>query len=231
MVHKVECLCSVTKLCPTLWDPCTIASQASTSFTISWSLLQLMSIESVKLFNHLILCSPFLLLLSIFPSIRVFCNVSALCIRWPKYWSFSFSASTSNEYSELISFRIDWFGLLAVQETPKSLLQYHNWKATIVWGSGFFMIQPIHLYMATGKIMALTIWTFVGKVVFLLFNMLSRFAKSFTSKEQVSFNFMDTVTVHMILESKKIKSVTTPTFSPSSDRTGCHDLSFLKVEL
>ena len=155
MVHKVECLCSVTKLCPTLWDPCTIASQASTSFTISWSLLQLMSIESVKLFNHLILCSPFLLLLSIFPSIRVFCNVSALCIRWPKYWSFSFSASTSNEYSELISFRIDWFGLLAAQGTLKSLLQHHSSKASILQCSAIFMVKLTHPYMATGKIIVL----------------------------------------------------------------------------
>ena len=196
MVHKVECLCSVTKLCPTLWDPCTIASQASTSFTISWSLLQLMSIELVKLFNHLILCSPFLLLLSIFPSIRVFCNVSALCIRWSKYWSFSFSASTSNEYSELISFRIDWFGLLAVQETPKSLLQYHNWKATILWGSGFYIIQLSHAYMTTGKIIVLTIWTFVSKVMCLFFNTLSRFVIAFSSKGQTSFNFMPAVAVH-----------------------------------
>ena len=133
-----------------------------------------MSIESVMPSNHLILCHTLLLSLSIFPSIRVFSNESVLCIRWPKYWSFSYSMSPSNEYSELISFRIDWFDLLAVQETPKSLLQHHSSKASILWCSAFFMVQLSHPYMTTGKTIALTIQTFVSKLMSLLFNMLSR---------------------------------------------------------
>ena len=134
-------------------EPC----QGSLSFTISWSLLKLMSIELVMPLNHLILYGSLLLLPSLFPSIRVFANESALCIRWPKYWSFSFSISPSNEYSGLISFRIDWFDLLAVQGTLKSLLQYHSLKASILWCSAFFMVQLSHLYMTTGKTIALTI--------------------------------------------------------------------------
>ena len=134
-------------------EPC----QGSLSFTISWSLLKLMSFELVLPLNHLILYGSLLLLPSLFPSIRVFANESALCIRWPKYWSFSFSISPSNEYSGLISFRIDWFDLLAVQGTLKSLLQYHSLKASILWCSAFFMVQLSHLYMTTGKTIALTI--------------------------------------------------------------------------
>ena len=133
-----------------------------------------MSIESVMLSNHLVLCHPFLLLTSIFPSIRVFSNESALHIRWPKYWSFIFSISLSNEYSGLISFRIDWLDLLAVQRTLKSLLQHHSSKASILWCSAFFMVQLLHPYMTTGKTIALTRWIFVGKVMSLLFNTLSR---------------------------------------------------------
>ena len=121
------------------------------SITNSWSLLKLMSIESVMPSNHLILCSPLLLLPSIFPSIRVFSNESFLCIRWPKYWSFSFSISPSNEYSELISFRMDWFDLLAVQGTLKSLLQHHSSKVSIIWHTAFFMVQLSHPYMTIGK--------------------------------------------------------------------------------
>ena len=131
-------------------------------------LLKLMSIESVMPSNHLILCCPLLLLPSIFASIRVFSNESVFCIRWPNYWSFSFSLSPSNGYSGLISFRIDLFDLLVVQRTLKSLLQHHSSKASILWHSAFFMVQLSHLYMITGKTIALTRWTFVGKVLFLL---------------------------------------------------------------
>ena len=127
------------------------------SVTISRRLLKLMSIESVMPSNHLILCCPLLLLPpSIFPSIRVYSNESALCIRWPKYWSFSFNISPSNDYSGLISFRMDWVDLLAVQETLKSLLQHHSSKASILWHSAFFIVQLLHPYMATGKTIALT---------------------------------------------------------------------------
>ena len=125
--------------------------------------------------NHLILCHPLLLLPSIFSSIRVFSNESALRIRWPKYWSFSLSASPSNEYSGLISFRMDWFGLPAVQGTLKSLLQHHSSKASVLWCSAFFTVQLSHPYMTTGKTIALTIPTFVGKVMLLPFNTLSHF--------------------------------------------------------
>ena len=158
--------------------PWTAARQASLSFTISWRLLKLMSIESVMPSNHLLLCHP-LLLPSIFPSIRVFSNESALHIRWPKYWSFSFSISPSNEYSRLISFWMDLFDLLAVQGTLKSLLQHHRLKAWILWCSAFFMVQLSYPYMTTGKTIALTRQTFVGKVTSLLFNMLSRLVITF----------------------------------------------------
>ena len=161
---------SHVQLFATLW---TAARQASLSITNSWSLLKLMSIESVMPSNHLILCHPLLLPPSIFPSIRVFPNESVLHIRWPKYWSFSFSNSPSNEYSGLISFRMDWLNLLAVQGTLKSLLQHHSSKASILWRSGFFIVQLSHPYSTTGKTIALTRWTLVGKVMSLLFNMLS----------------------------------------------------------
>ena len=134
-------------MCSSLWTPWTVARQASLSITNSQSLLKLMSIESVLPSNHLILCHPFLLLPSIFPSIRVFSNESVLCIRWPKYWGFSFSISPSNEYSELISFRMDWFDLFAVQGTLKSLLQHHSSKASVLQSSAFFIVQLSHLYM------------------------------------------------------------------------------------
>ena len=133
-----------------------------------------MSIESVTPSNHLILCRPLLLLPPIFPGIRVFSNESALCIRWPKDWSFSFSISPSNEYSGLISFRIDWLDLLAVQGTLKSLLQHHSSKASILRGSAFLIVQLLHPYMTTGKTIALTRRNFVGKVMSLLLNMLAR---------------------------------------------------------
>ena len=144
------------------------------SSTISRSLLKLMSIESVMPSNHLILCHPLLLPPSIFPSIRIFSSKWTLCIRWLKYWSFSFSISLSNEYSGLISFRIDWFDLLAVQGTLKSLLQHHSSKASILWCSAFFMVQFSHPYMTIRKTIALTRQTFVDKVMSLLFDMLYR---------------------------------------------------------
>ena len=144
------------------------ARHASMSKTNSRSLSKLMSIESVMPSNHLILC-PLLLLPSIFPSIRVFSNQSALCITWPKYWSFTFNISPSNEYSRLISFRMDWLDLLAVQGTLKSLLQHHSSKASILQHPAFFIVQLSHPYMTTGKTIALTRWTFVGKVMSLLF--------------------------------------------------------------
>ena len=149
--------------------PWTAMCQASLFFTMSWSFFRLMSIESVMSSNHLILCCPLLLLPSIFPSIRVFSDESALCIRWPKNWRFSFSISPSNEYSRLIFFRIEWFDLLAVQGTLKSLLQHYSSKASILWHSAFFMVQLSHLYMTTGETIVLTIWTFVSKVMTLLF--------------------------------------------------------------
>ena len=156
---------SVTQLCPTLCDAMDYSMQASLSISNSQSLLKLMSIESVMPSNHLILCHPFLLLPSIFPSIMVFSSESLLHIRWPKYWSFSFSISPPNECSGLISFRMDWLDLLAVQGTLKSLLQHHSSKASILWCSAFFMVQLSHPYMTTGKTTALTIRIFVGKVI------------------------------------------------------------------
>ena len=167
------CCCSVTAMSDSV-TPWTAACQASLSFTISQSLLKLMSVVLVMPSKHLILCHPLLLLPSVFPSIRVFSNKSALCIRWPKYWSFSFSISPSNEYSGLISFRIDWFDLFAVQRTLKGLLQHHSLKASIIWLSAIFMVQLSHPYMPIRKVIALTIWTSVGKVMSLLFNMLAR---------------------------------------------------------
>ena len=168
----------------------TAARQASLSITNSWSLLKLMSIESVMPSNHLILCRPFLLP-SIFPSIRVFSNESALHIRWPKDWSFSFSISPSNEHPGLISFRMDWLDLLAVQGTLKSLLQHHSSKASILRHSAFFTVQLSHPYMTTGKTIALTGRTFVGKGMSLLFNILFRLVVTFLPRSKrllISFN-------------------------------------------
>ena len=146
--------------------------------------------------NCLILCRPLLLPPSMFPSIRVLSNESVLCIRWPKYWSFSFSISSSSKYSGLISFRMDWLDLHAVQGTLKSLLQHHHSKASILQCSAFFIVQLSHPYMTTGKTISLTIWTFVGKVMSLLFNMLSKLVITFLPRsEQESFNFMAAVTI------------------------------------
>ena len=161
--------------------PWTAAHQASLSFTISRSLPKFMSIDSVMLSSHLILCHPLFLLPSIIPSIGVFSNKSALCIRWSKCWSFSFSISLSN----------DWFDLFAVQGTLKSLLQNHSLKASILWCSAFFTVQLSQLYMTIGKIIASTTWTFIGKVMSLLFNTLS----SIPAKKQSSSNFMAAVTL------------------------------------
>ena len=164
--------------------PWTAARQASLSITNSRSLLKLISIESVIPSNHLILCHALLLLPSIFPSIRVFSNELVLHIRWPKCGSFSFSISPSNEYSGLISFRMDWLDLLTDQGTLKSLLQHHSSKTSILWCSAFFMVQLSHPYMTTGKTIALTRWTFVGEVMSLLFNMPSRLVITFLPRSK-----------------------------------------------
>ena len=165
-----------------------------------------MSIELVMPSNHLILCHPLLLLPTIFPRIRVFSNESSLCIRWPEYWSFSFSISPSRKYSGLISFHIDWFDLLTLQGTLKSLLQHHSLKASILWLSAFFMVQLSHPYMTTGKTIALARQTFVSKVISLLINMLSRFVIAFLPRsKRLLISWMQSVSA-VILDPKKIKS-------------------------
>ena len=170
-------------------------------------------------FNHLILCRPLLLLPSIFPSIRVFSNESALCIRWPKYWSFSFNISPSNEHSGLISFRMDWLDHLAVQGTLKSF-QHHSSKASILWRSAFFIVQLSHPYMTTGKTIALTRQTFVDKVMSLLFNMLSRLVITFLPRsKRLLISWLQSPST-VILEPPKIKSDTISTVSPSI----CHEV-------
>ena len=200
--------------------PWTTARQASLSITNSQSLFKLMSIELVMPSNHLILCHPLLLLPSIFPSIRVFSNESVLCIRWPKYLSFSFSISPSNEDSGLISFRMDWLDLLAVQGTLKSLLQYHSSKASTLRYSAFLIVQLSHSHMSTGKTIALTRWTFVGKVMSLLFNMLSRLVITFLPRSKCLLISWSQSPSAEILEPKKIKSDTVSTVSPSI----CHEV-------
>ena len=169
----------------------TTACQPSLSITNAWSLLKLMSTESVMPSNHLILCHPLLLLPSIFPSIRVSSNEAALCIRWPKYWSFSFNISPSNEHLGLISFRTD---SLQSKGLSRSLLQHHSSKASILWSSAFFIVQLSHPYMTTGKNKALTRWTFVGKVMSLLVNMLSRLVITFLPRSK-RLNFVSAVTI------------------------------------
>ena len=175
---------SVAQSCRTLCDPMDCSTPGFPVHHQLQSLLRFISIELVMPSNYLILCHPFLLLPSIFPSIRVFSSESVLCIRWPKYWSFNFSISPSNEYSGLISFRMDWFDLLAVQGTLKSLLQHHSSKASILQHSAFFTIQLSHPYMTTGKTIALTRQTFVGKVMSLLFNILSRLVITFLPRSK-----------------------------------------------
>ena len=191
--------------------PWTAACQASLSITNSQSPPKPLSIVSVMPSNHLILCRTLFLPPSIFPSIRVFSNASALHIRWPKYWSFSFNISPSNEYSGLISFKMDWLDLLAVQGTLKSLLQHHSSKASILWCSLFFMVQLSCPYMTTGKTIALTRWSFVGKVMSLLFYMLSRFVTAFLPRSKHLFISWLQSPSAVILEPKKIKSVTVST--------------------
>ena len=175
---------SVAQSCPTLRPHESQHARPPCPSPNSWSLPRLMSIESVMPSNHLILCRPLLLLPPIFPSIRVFSNESALCFRWPKYWSFSYNISPSNEHLGLISFRIDWLDAHAVQGTLKSLLQYHSSKTSILQCSAFFIVQLSHPYMTTGKTIALTRWTFVDKVVSLLFNMLSRLVITFLPRSK-----------------------------------------------
>ena len=164
--------------------PCPSSTSLVLQQASSWSLLKLTSVELVMPSNHLILCHPLLLQPSIFPSIRIFSNESFLFIKWPKYWRFSFSISPSNEYSGLISFTMDWLDLLAVQGTLKSLLQHHSSKAPILWCSAFFIVQLSHPYMATGKTTALTRQTFAGKVMSLLFNMMSRLVIAFLPRSK-----------------------------------------------
>ena len=213
--------------------PWTAAHQAHLCSTISWTLL-FMSIELVMLSNQLILCCPLPLLPSILPSIRVFFSESGLHFRRPKYWSFIFSISPSKEYSGLILFRLDWFDLLAVQGTLKSLLQHHNLKASVLQCSTIFMVQFSHLYITTGKTIALTIWTFISKVLSLLFNMLSRFFIAFLSRSNHLLSLWLQSLSTVILETPKIFHCFhfCPINLPWSDGTGCHvkNSTFLNVE-
>ena len=210
-------LLSCVRLFVTPWIA---ARQASLSITNSWSLLKLMPIKSVMPSSHLILCRPLLLLPPIPPSIRVFSNESTLRMRWPKYWSFSFRISPSNEHPGLIFFRMDWLDMLAVQGTLKSLLQHHSSKASIFQCSAFFTVQLSHPYMTNGKIIALTRWTFVGKVMSLLFNMLSRLVITVLPRsKRLLISWLQSPSA-VILEPPKIKSVTVSTVSPSI----CHEV-------
>ena len=188
--------------------------------------------------SHLILCRPLLLLSPIPPRVRVFSNESTLHMRWPKYWSFSFSIIPLKEIPGLISFRMDWLDLLAVQGTLKSLLQHHSSKASILWRSAFFTVQLSHPYMTTGKTIALTRQNFVGKIMSLLLNMLFRLVITFLPRSKPLLILWLQSPSAMILEPRKIKSDTVSTVSPSIshevmglDETGCHDLRFLNVEL
>ena len=200
--------------------PWTTAHQASLSIINSWSPPKPMSIESMMPSNHLILCCPLLLLPSILPSIGVFSNGSVLCIRWPKYWSFSFNISPSNEHPGQISLRMDWLDLLAVQGTLKSLLQQHSSKASILQCSAFFTVQFSHPYMATGKTIVLTRQTSIGKVISLLSNMLSRLVITFLPRSKRLLISLLQSPSAVILEPRKIKSATVSTVSPSV----CHEV-------
>ena len=222
---------SRVRLFATPWIP---ARQASLSITNSRSSFRLTSIESVMPSSHLILCHPLLLLPPIPPSIRVFSNESTLRMRWKKYWSFSFNISPSNEHPGLISFRMDWLDLFVVQGTLKSLLQCHSSKASILWCLAFFTVQLSHPYMTAGKTITLTRRTFVGKVMSLLCNMLSRLVITCLPKSKyILISWLQSPSA-VILEPQKIKSDTVPLFPlyfPWSDGTRCHDLRFLNVEL
>ena len=211
MLSSVQSLSHVQLLV----TPWTATFQASLSITNSRSLLKLVSIESVIPSSHLTLCHPLLLLPSIFPCIRVFSNESVLCIRWPKHWSFSFNISPANEHSGLISFRMDWLDSLAVQGNLKS--QHHSSKASVLQCSAFFIVQLLHPYMTTGKTIALTRWTFVGKVMSLVFNMLSRLVITLLPRSQHLFISWLQSPSAVILQPHKIKSVTV---SPSI----CHEV-------
>ena len=211
---------SVTQLGPTI---CNAMDCSMLGFPVHHQfpkLAQTMSIGSMMPSNHLIICHPLFLLLSIFFSIRVFINESVLLIRWPKYWSFSFSINPSNEYSGLTSFRMDWLDLLAVQGTLKSLLQHHSSKASILQCSAFFIVQLSHPYMTTGKTIALTRWTFVGKIMSLLFNKLSRLVIAFLPRSKhLLISWLQSPSA-VILEPPKIKSVTVSIVSPYI----CHEV-------
>ena len=206
--------CLITQSCPTLWDPmdCSTPGFPVLHHLLEFAQIHVHWVSDAIQPSHLIFCHP-LLLPSIFPSIRVFSNESVLRIRWQKYWNFSFSISPSNEYSGLISFRIDWLDLLAVQGTLKSLLQYHNSKASILQCSTSFKVQLSHPYMTAGKIIALTIWTFVDKVMFLLFNILSMFVIDFLPRSKhLLISWLQSPSA-VILEPKKIKLITASTSS------------------
>ena len=208
---------SVAQSCLTLCDPMECSTPA---LPVHYQLLKLVSIESVMPSNHLTLCRPLFLPPSILPSIGVFSNESALRIRWPEYWSFSFNISPSNEHPRLISFRMDWLDLLAVQGTLKSLLQHHSSKASILWRSAYFIVQLSHPYMTTGKTIALTRRTFVGKVISLLFHMLSRLVITFLPRSKhLLISWLQSPS-SVILRPRKIKSATISTASPSI----CHEV-------
>ena len=223
-------LLSHVRLFVTPWIP---ARQASLSITNSQSSPKCMSIETVMPSSHLILCCPLFLLPTIRLSIRVFSNESTLHMRWPKYWSFSVSISPSNEYPGLISFRMDWLDLLAIQGTLKSLLQHHSWKASILRRSAFFTVQISHPYMTTGKTIALTRQTFVGKVISLLFNMLSRLVITFLPRSKCLL--ISWLQPPSCSDSGAPKNKVWhcfhcfPIYFPWSDGTRCHDLHFLNV--
>ena len=204
--------------------PWTAARQASLSISNSQSLPKLMSIELVMPSNYLILCRPRLLQPSIFPSIRVFWNESILRIRWPKYWSFSFSISPSNEYSGLISFRMDLFDLLADQGTLKSLIQQHSSKTSVLRSSAFFIFQLSYPYMTTGKTLAFTRWTFVGKVMSLLFNMLSRLVITFLPRSKcLLISWLQSPSAVILVPPQNKVSHCFPIYFPWSDGTRCHN--------
>ena len=206
---------SVTQSCPTLCNPMDCITQASLPITNSRGLLKLMSIESVMPPNHFILCHPLLLPPSIFLIIRVFSDESVLHIRWPKYWRLCFSISTPKENSGQISFRMDWLDLLAVQGTLKCLLQHCSSKASILWCSTFVIVQLSYPYMTSGKTIALTRCTFVGKVMSLLFNMLSRFVIAFLPRsKRLLISWLQSPSA-VILEPENIKCITVSTVSPS----------------
>ena len=212
VLGKLECSAQSLSHVRLFMTPWTAACEASLSITNSQSLLKFMSSMSVMPSNHLILCRPLLLLPSIFPCIRVFSNESVLCMRWPKYQNFSFSISPSNEYSGLISFRMDWLDLLAVQGILKSLLQHHSSKASILRCSTFLMVQLSHPYMTTGKTIALTRLTFIVKVMSLLFNVLSRLVIAFLPRSKhLLISWLQSLST-VSLEPKKIKLVSVSNF-------------------